>query len=371
MSPQTVLKLLIEKHDLSSDEMRETMQQVMGGLLTPIQIAGIIVALRAKRETVTELVAAAQVMRSLATKVPVDGDDALVDTCGTGGDGANTFNISTTSAIVAAAAGVKIAKHGGRSVSSACGSADVMQALGVNIDLTPQQVANCVRTIGVGFMFSPNHHSTMKYAASARREIGVRTIFNILGPLTNPAGAKNQVLGVFSRDLLATFAHVLKALGSRRVLVVHAADGLDEISLAGETFVAELRDGVVSQFSLHPDEFGLSPCLSAALAVEDIAGAKTMMMAVLNNMSGPAKDIVILNAGAAIYVANLACNLHEGVQKARISVESGAAREKLETLIEFTTQIAAPARTKSWIPTGKVKHPQPLETKPKAKNNLP
>lgn len=344
MSPQFVLKMLIEKQDLSNDEMLNIMEQIMGGLLTSAQIAAIVVALRAKGETITELAAAARVMRKLAIKIPVDTNDSFVDTCGTGGDGGSTFNISTASAIVAAAAGVKIAKHGGRSVSSACGSADVMQALGVNIDLTPEQVAECVREVGVGFMFAPNYHSAMKHTAGVRRELGIRTLFNILGPLTNPASAKNQVLGVFSDDLVSTLAHVLKVLGSHHVLVVHANDGLDEISLAGETLVAELRCGEVREFTVEPSQFGLARCPSDALRVDGIQAAKAMLVAALENNPGPAKDIITLNAGAAIYVGNAATTLGDGVRQARAVIENGSARKKLTRLVEFTTRVGEPER---------------------------
>lgn len=340
MSPQSVIKMLLEKRDLAHDEMLDIMEQIMRGQLTPAQIAGIVVALRAKGETVTELAAAAQVMRNLARTVLVETDAALVDTCGTGGDGASTFNISTASAIVAAAAGAKIAKHGGRSVSSTCGSADVMQALGVNLDLSPQQVADCVVQVGVGFMFAPNHHSAMKHTASVRRELGVRTLFNLIGPLTNPAGARNQVLGVFADALVGKMAQVLRELGSNHVLVVHAADGLDEISLAGETRVAELRDGKVREYTLDPAQFGLSRCPSDKLSVGDIASAKAMMMSVLENVSGPAKDIVTLNAGAAIYVGQVAVSLDEGVRRAREVIENGLARKKLDQLIAFTQGVS-------------------------------
>jgi len=285
---------------------------------------------------VTEIAAAAQVMRELSTKVPVTGEANLVDTCGTGGDGAHTFNISTASAFVAAAAGVKVAKHGGRSVSSTCGSADVLEALGVNVNLTPEQVAQAVHEIGVGFMFAPNHHSAMKHAAPVRRELGVRTLFNLLGPMTNPAGAQNQVMGVFHRDLVPKLAKVLQQLGSRHVLVVHAADGLDEISLGGDTFVAELREGDVSEYTLNPQQLGLDNCSSEKLAVHNIDEARAMLLSVFDNRDGPAKDIVALNAGAAIYVGGAATTLQEGIAKARTAIESGAAKAKLEALVSFT-----------------------------------
>jgi len=341
MTPQAALTALIEKRDLSRDEMLSVMQQIMGGELTPVQIAGILIALRCKGETVTEIAAAAQVMRELATKVPLGVDEHLVDTCGTGGDGAHTFNISTASAIVAAAAGAKVAKHGGRSVSSTCGSADVLEALGVNVNLTPDQVAQCVREIGVGFMFAPNHHSAMRFAAPVRRELGVRTLFNLLGPMTNPAGAQNQVMGVFHRDLVGKLAQVLKELGSRHVLVVHAADGLDEISLAGDTFVAELKDGAIREYTLNPAQFGMQPSTSEGLAVHNIDEAKAMFATALGQ-PGPARDIVALNAGAAIYVAGLAVSLVDGVEKACATIASGAAKAKLAQLVAFTCQFAKP-----------------------------
>ncbi|MEO1767331.1 anthranilate phosphoribosyltransferase [Thiobacter aerophilum] len=340
MTPQQALTRLIDKHDLSRDDMLDLMHQIMTGALTPVQIAGILVALRAKGETVTELAAAAEVMRKLATPVPLQWDEHLVDTCGTGGDGAHTFNISTAAAIVAAAAGVKVAKHGGRSVSSSCGSADVLEALGVNVNLTPDEVARCVQEIGVGFMFAPNYHSAMRYAAPVRRELGVRTLFNLLGPLTNPAGAKNQVMGVFARDLVGTLARVLQALGSRHVMVVHAADGLDEISLGADTYVAELKDGRVSEYTLNPQQFGFDPAASERIAVHNIEEAKTMIVSVFDNVDGPAKDIVCLNAGAAIYVGGSASTLGEGIQRAREAIESGAAKAKLTALRAFSQRFA-------------------------------
>ena len=340
MSPQQALTTLIEKRDLTRDEMLSVMNQIMRGELTPVQIAGILVALRAKGETVSEIAAAAQVMRELSTKVPVSGTENLVDTCGTGGDGAHTFNISTASAFVAAAAGVKVAKHGGRSVSSTCGSADVLEALGVNVNLTPEQVAQAVQEIGVGFMFAPNHHSAMKHAAPVRRELGVRTLFNLLGPMTNPAGAQNQVMGVFARDLVPKLARVLQQLGSRHVLVVHAADGLDEISLGGDTYVAELRDGEVSEYTLNPQQVGMDNCSSEKLAVHNIDEAKAMLLSVFDNRDGPAKDIVAINAGAAIYVGGAAATLQAGIAQARVTIESGAAKAKLEALVTFSQKFA-------------------------------
>lgn len=341
MDVRTALAALIEKRDLSRDEMLSIMQQIMKGELTPVQIAGLLIALRCKGETITEIAAAASVMRELSTKVPLQLDEHLVDTCGTGGDGAHTFNISTASAIVAAAAGAKVAKHGGRSVSSSCGSADVLEALGVNVNLTPGQVAQSVQEIGVGFMFAPNHHSAMKFAAPVRRELAVRTLFNLLGPMTNPAGARNQVMGVFSLDLVGKLAHVLKELGGRHVMVVHAADGLDEISLDGDTYVAELKDGQVTEYTLNPAQFGINSSASSYLAVHNIDEAKAKLHSVFDQQPGPARDIVALNAGAAIYVAGLAASLNEGVEKAQDAIAGGAAKAKLAQLIRFTQHFAA------------------------------
>lgn len=332
---QTLTKL-IDRCDLPLDEMRELMQHIMGGQLTPAQIAAVLIALRIKGETVTEIAAAAAVMRELSTKVNVKNIGHLIDTCGTGGDGAQTFNISTASAFVAAAAGARVAKHGGRSVSSTCGSADVLEKLGVNVNLTPGQVAQCVDQIGVGFMFAPNHHSAMKHAAPVRRELGVRTLFNLLGPLTNPAGAKNQVLGVFHQSLTAKLAQVLGELGSRHVLVVHGADGMDEISISGETHIAELKDGKVSEYTLHPGLFGLSSVPGDSLRVKNAGQACEKLLAVLNNETGAPRDIVQLNAGAAIYVAGLSKTMEEGVAKANLAIASGTAKAKLDQLITLS-----------------------------------
>lgn len=317
------------------------MQQIMQGELTPVQIAGVLVALRAKGETVDEIAAAAEVMRALSTKVIVADDKNLVDTCGTGGDSHHTFNISTTSAFVAAAAGAKVAKHGGRSVSSTCGSADVLESLGVNVNLTPEQVGRSIAEVGLGFMFAPNHHSAMKHAAPVRRELGVRTLFNLLGPMTNPAGAKKQLLGVFKPELVGMLARVLQSLGSHHVMVVHGADGMDEISLATETHVAELKAGKIFEYKLHPEEFGFTITESSALVVRSIAEAKELMLAVLSNQQGPARDIVALNAGAAIYVADITPDLKSGVDRAEQILNNGAGREKLSQLIAFSAQFSA------------------------------
>jgi len=336
MNYSSLLNRLLEKQDLPHDDMLELMQHIMGGQLTPAQIAAVLIALRMKGETVTEIAAAAKVMRELSTKVAVRDDGHLIDTCGTGGDGAQTFNISTASAVVAAAAGAHVAKHGGRSVSSTCGSADILEKLGVNVNLTPQQVAHCVDDIGVGFMFAPNHHSAMKHAAPVRRELGVRTLFNVLGPLTNPAGAANQVLGVFHKDLTGKLAHVLLQLGSKHVMVVHGADGMDEISISGPTFIAELKNGAVREYSVQPQDFGLKPAPLDNIRVANADEAKAMLEAVMNNQAGAARDIVLLNAGAAIYVAGVASTLAEGVNKAAEVIASGAAKQKLGQLVQMS-----------------------------------
>ena len=337
---QTLTKL-IERHDLPFDEMRELMEHIMGGHLTPAQIAAILIALRVKGETVAEIAAAAAVMRELSTKVNVKHAGHLIDTCGTGGDGAQTFNISTTSAFVAAAAGAHVAKHGGRSVSSTCGSADVLEKLGVNVNLTADQVAQCVDQIGIGFMFAPNHHSAMKHAAPVRRELGVRTLFNLLGPLTNPAGAQNQVIGVFHQSLTAKLAQVLASLGSRHVLVVHGADGMDEISISEGTYIAELKDGKVSEYTVHPDLFGLASAPIGMLRVANVDEACEKLLGVLNNEVGVPRDIVQMNAGAAIYVAGLAGTLKEGVKKAGQVIASGAAKTKLDHFIALSNRFKA------------------------------
>lgn len=336
MNYSALLSQLIARQDLSRDEMLALMRAVMTGELTPAQIAGAIIALRCKGETVTELAAAATVMRELSTRVPLAGVEHLVDTCGTGGDGAHTFNISTAAAFAAAAGGARVAKHGGRSVSSKSGSADVLEALGVNVNLPPEKVAEAVKGIGVGFMFAPNHHTAMKHAAPVRRELGVRTLFNLLGPMTNPAGAPNQVMGVFSRELTLTLAQVLRELGSRHVLVVHAADGMDELSLAGESYVAELKDGHIREYSVTPEHFGLDRCPSEHFAVAGVEDSKARLMQALAGPACPERDIVALNAGAALYTSGTAGSLAEGVEMAVKAIAGGAAREKLDALVRFS-----------------------------------
>ena len=334
ITPQQALVRLIEQREIFYDEMLSLMRQIMGGDVSPVMIAAILVGLRVKKETIGEISAAAFVMREFASKVPVTQRKHLVDTCGTGGDAAHTFNISTASAFVAAAAGARVAKHGGRSVSSTCGSADVLEALGVNLKLTPEQVGSSIDQIGIGFMFAPNFHGAMKYAAPVRKELGVRTMFNVLGPLTNPAGAENQVMGVFHPDLVGIQARVLQRLGSRHVLVVNGSDGLDEITISGPTNVAELKDGQVNEYTVTPEQFGLQSAPLDEIRVADAAGAKAMLLGVLDNQAGAARDIVLLNAGAAIYVAGLTDSLEHGVKKAAEIIASGAARNKLEQLIQ-------------------------------------
>lgn len=334
ITPQQALTRLIEQREIFYDEMLSLMRQIMTGEVSPAQIAGILVGLRVKKETIGEISAAAYVMREFASKVPVSKRDHLVDTCGTGGDAAHTFNISTASALVAAAAGARVAKHGGRSVSSTCGSADVLEALGVNLNLTPEQVGRSIDDIGIGFMFAPNFHGAMKYAAPVRRELGVRTLFNVLGPLTNPAGADNQVMGVFHLDLVGIQARVLQRLGSRHVLVVNGSDGLDEITISGTTNVAELKDGDVSEYTVTPEQFGLKSASLDSIRVTTVDEAKAMLLDVLNNQTGTARDIVLLNAGAAIYVAGVTPSLAEGVKKAAEIIASGAAKQKLAQLVQ-------------------------------------
>ena len=332
MDMQQAIRTVTERRDLTRNEMRSVMTTIMTGEATAAQIGGFLIGLRMKGETIDEITAAAEVMRELAAKVAVSGDH-VVDIVGTGGDSSSTFNISTASCFVVAAAGGKVAKHGNRSVSSKSGSADLLEAAGDNLDLNPEQVAKCVNEVGVGFMFAPKHHSAMKHAIGPRKEMGVRTIFNVLGPLTNPAGAPNQLLGVFSRELVEPLAQVLANLGSHHVLVVHADDGMDEISIAAPTFIAELKDGVVTTYTITPEDFGLPRGDLASLKVEDAAQSLQVVQSVLENQPGPARDIVQLNAGAALYVAGLADSLDAGVTKAGEVIASGAARAKLDALV--------------------------------------
>ncbi len=335
MDMQAAIKAVTEKQNLDGDEMAAVMRLIMTGEATPAQIGGFLIGLRMKGETIDEIAAAASVMRALSTKVEVN-KEHLVDTCGTGGDASGSFNISTASAIVVAAVGGRVAKHGNRSISSKSGSADVLEAAGVNLEITPEQVADCVNEIGVGFMFAPKHHGAMKYAIGPRKEMAVRTIFNILGPLTNPAAAPNQVIGVFSRELVEPLAQVLKKLGSDHVLVVHADDGMDEISITSPTFIAELKHGKVSSFRIRPEDFGYHSASMTQIHASDAAHSLAIIRDVFTNTDGPAKDIVCLNAGAAIYVAGLAETLAAGIEKASQVIASGVVNEKLEQLITKT-----------------------------------
>jgi anthranilate phosphoribosyltransferase len=340
MTPQAALQRVIEHREIFHDEMVSLMQQIMGGEVTPVMIAAIITGLRVKKETIGEIAAAATVMRELSTKVEIADTSRLVDTCGTGGDGAHTFNISTAAMFVAAASGAQIAKHGGRSVSSSSGSADVLEALGVNLNLKPEQVAQCIAETGIGFMFAPNHHNAMKHAAPVRRELGVRTIFNILGPLTNPANAPQQVMGVFHPDLVGIQVRVLQRLGSIRALTVFGREGLDEISISGQTLVGELKDGRVSEYEIHPEQFNLPVHDPKTLQVANIEESKAMLLVALDNKPGAARDIVALNAGASIYVAGQAATLVDGVDQAFEMIASGAARAKVEQFVAATKQFA-------------------------------
>ena len=332
MQIQATLQKLLNQQDLSADEMRSVMRAMMAGELTDAQIAGFLIALRCKGETVEEIAAAVEVMRELAQRVPVQGEH-VIDTCGTGGDGANTFNISTASAFVVAAAGGKVAKHGNRSVSSRCGSADLLEVAGVDLDLSAEQVAESVDAIGVGFLFAAKHHSAVRHTVAARKQMGVRTLFNLIGPLSNPANAGHQLIGVFDKRWVVPVAEVLKKLGSQHVLVVHAEDGLDEISIAAPTDVAELKNGEVISYQVTPEQFGLARASLADLAVADAEQSLAIIHSVFDNQPGPARDIVALNAGAAIYAADLADSLQAGIDKALAVIASGEAKRKMQALI--------------------------------------
>ncbi len=335
MNIKQAIKAVISKQDLSREEMTDVMKQIMTGEATPSQVGGFLVGLRMKTETVDEITAAASVMRELATKVETTAD-YLVDTCGTGGDSSGSFNISTASAIVTAAAGGHVAKHGNRSVSSQSGSADVLEAAGVKLDISPDLVGQCIDEVGVGFLFAQNHHSAMRHAIGPRREMGVRTIFNVLGPLTNPASAPNQVIGVFDKELVEPVANVLKQLGSRHVMVVHADDGMDEISISCSTFVAELKDGKVSTYQINPQDFGFNVEEISSICVDSVEQSLAMINSVFENEPGAARDIVCLNAGAAIYVSGLAQSHQQGIALAQQAIASGAASDLLKKLIDKT-----------------------------------
>ena len=335
MDMQAAIKTVLARKDLTADEMNNVMRIIMTGEATPAQIGGFLVGLRMKGETVDEIASAAKVMRELATGVKVSGDH-VVDIVGTGGDGSNTFNISTACTFVVAAAGGTVAKHGNRSVSSKSGSADLLEAAGVKLDLNAEQVAKCINEVGVGFMFAPMHHSAMKHAIGPRKEMAVRTIFNVLGPLTNPAGAPNQLLGVFADELVEPLAEVLNKLGSNHVMVVHSEDGMDEISIGAATNVSELKDGKVTSYSITPEQFGFNKTNISELAVSGAEESLAVIKKVLNNEAGPAKDIVKFNSGAAIYVAGLADSLEAGIEKAEEVIASGAAKAKLEELVKLS-----------------------------------
>ncbi|MCK4865916.1 MAG: anthranilate phosphoribosyltransferase [Gammaproteobacteria bacterium] len=338
MDMQAAIKTVLARKDLSADEMNNVMRIIMTGEATPAQIGAFLVGLRMKGETVDEIASAAKVMRELATGVKVSGDH-VVDIVGTGGDGTSTFNISTACTFVVAAAGGTVAKHGNRSVSSKSGSADLLEAAGVKLDLNAEQVARCINEVGVGFMFAPMHHSAMKHAIGPRKEMAVRTIFNVLGPLTNPAGAPNQLLGVFEDALVEPLAEVLNKLGSNHVMVVHSEDGMDEISIGAATKISELKDGKVTSYTITPEEFGFKNTNISALAVNSAEESLAVIKKVLDNEAGPAKDIVTFNSGAAIYVAGLADTLKAGIEKAKEVIASGAARSKLDELVKLSNNI--------------------------------
>jgi anthranilate phosphoribosyltransferase len=341
LTPQQALLRCIEHREIFHDEMLTLFRQIMGGEMSPVMIAALTMALRVKKESIGEIAAAAQVMREFAAKVDVANPENLVDIVGTGGDGANTFNISTASMFVVAAAGARVAKHGGRSVSSSSGSADALEALGVNIQLKPEQVAASIQETGIGFMFAPNHHAAMKHAAPVRKELGVRTIFNILGPLTNPAGAPNIMMGVFHPDLVGIQARVLQKLGAQHALVVWARDNMDEISLGAATMVGELVNDEIHEYEIHPEDFGLQMTSSRNLRVESCTESVAKIYEALDNKAGAARDIVILNSGAALYASGMAASIAQGVAKAGESIASGAARAKLEQFASFTRQFTA------------------------------
>ena len=336
ITPQEALQRTIEHREIFHDEMLHIMRLIMRGEMSPVMMAALITGLRVKKETIGEITAAAQVMREYSTKVFVADKTNLVDIVGTGGDGSHTFNISTCSMFVAAAAGAKVSKHGGRSVSSKSGSADVLESLGVNINLTPDRIAQCIADVGVGFMFAPNHHPAMKNVAPVRKELGVRTIFNILGPLTNPAGAPNILMGVFHPDLVGIQVRALQRLGAEHALVVYGKDGMDEVSLGAATVVGELKNGEISEYEIHPEDFGMTMASHRNLRVDTPEQSKAMLLGVLDNDHGAARDIVILNAGATLYAANVADSMAEGLQLARGAIESGAARAKLQALVAAT-----------------------------------
>ncbi|HVL59299.1 MAG TPA: anthranilate phosphoribosyltransferase [Burkholderiaceae bacterium] len=341
ITPQEALQRTIEHREIFQDEMLSLMRKIMGGEMSPVMTAAIITGLRVKKETIGEIVAAAQVMREFANKVVVPPRPHFVDIVGTGGDGSHTFNISTASTFVAAAAGATVAKHGNRGVSSKSGAADVLEALGADILLTPEQVAECIEATGIGFMFAPNHHPAMKNVAPVRKELGVRTVFNILGPLTNPASAPNTLMGVFHPDLVGIQVRVMQRLGADHVIVVWGKDGMDEVSLGAATMVGELKNGQIEEYEIHPEDFGLSMISNRGLKVADAAESKLMLLEALNNVPGTPREIVTLNAGTALYAANRVGSIGEGIELARETIASGAARGKLEEFVAYTRRFRA------------------------------
>ncbi|WP_198120578.1 anthranilate phosphoribosyltransferase [Massilia rhizosphaerae] len=341
ITPQEALLRCIEHREIFHDEMLHLFRKIMSGDISPTMVAALTMGLRVKKETVGEITAAAQVMREFSTKVPMADTTHLVDIVGTGGDGAHTFNISTASMFVAAAAGARVAKHGGRSVSSSSGSADVIESLGAHIDLKPEQIAQSIAQTGIGFMFAPNHHAAMKNVAAVRREMGVRSIFNILGPLTNPAGAPNILMGVFHPDLVGIQVRVLQRLGAQHALVVWGRDNMDEVSLGAATMVGELVDGEIREYEIHPEDFGLAMIASRNLKVADAAESKAKIMEALRGEPGPAHDIVALNAGTALYAAGVASSIEDGLRRARTAIASGAALAKLDQFVSVTRQLGA------------------------------
>ena len=340
ITPQEALQRTIEHREIFHDEMLHLMRMIMQGELSPVMTAAIVTGLRVKKETIGEITAAAQVMREFSTKVHVQDTTHMVDIVGTGGDGANTFNISTCATFVIAAAGGKVSKHGGRSVSSKSGSADAMEALGIHINLSPEAIARCIAEAGIGFMFAPNHHPAMKNVAPVRKELGVRTIFNILGPLTNPAGAPNILMGVFHPDLVGIQVRALQRLGAEHALVVYGRDGMDEVSLGAATLVGELKNGQITEYEIHPEDFGLAMASNRALKVETPEQSREMLIGVLKGEPGAAQDIVCLNAGVALYAANVAESIPDGIAKARAAIASGAAKARLEQLVTRTHALA-------------------------------
>ena len=340
ITPQEALQRVIEHREIFHDEMLHIMRLIMGGEMSPVLMAAFISALRVKKETIGEITAAAQVMREFSTKVQVADTKHMVDIVGTGGDGSHTFNISTCSMFVVAAAGAKVSKHGGRSVSSKSGSADVLESLGVQINLPPDQIAACLKEVGIGFMFAPNHHPAMKNVAPVRKELGVRTLFNILGPLTNPAGAPNILMGVFHPDLVGIQVRALERLGAEHALVVYGQDGLDEVSLGAATLVGELKNGKITEYEIHPEDFGFAMSSNRALRVETPEQSRAMLQGVLDNQEGPARDIVVFNSAVALYAANVVESIEAGLAPARAALANGAAKAKLQQLIARTQQTA-------------------------------